>query len=332
MAKKIRWGVLSTARHAGRIVVPAIQESSSGHVAAVASRDAARARDFANRLGIPTSYGNYEALLADDTVDAVYIPLPNSHHKEWALRVAAAGKPCLCEKPLGLNTAEAAAMVRAFENAGLTFAEAFQWRHHPQAQRVRQMVRQGVIGEVQMINAGFTFMLDREGDIRWQPALGGGALYDVGCYPVALTRYMTGAEPIAVTAQAYWGETKADYRLVATLEFPGHVQATIYCGLTLPLRRYYEVIGTAGTLVVNRAYNPMGDQPGEVLHYHADTQLHDTIQLPAVNPYTAMVEDFNRALLENRPPLFPAEDAIGNMRAIDAIYNAARTGVRVLVG
>ena len=331
MAEKIRWGVLGTARHAGNTRVPAFHAAKSGDVVAVASRDAARARQFANEHSIPASYGTYEALLADPTIDAVYIPLPNHLHKEWAIRAAGAGKHCLCEKPLGLNAAEAEQMIRTFKSAGLTLAEAFQWRHHPQAQRVRQMLREGAIGELHVINAGFSFKLDWSGDIRAKPETGGGALYDIGCYPVALARYMTGQEPLAVTAQAHWAESGVDDRLATTLEFPGGVLATIYCAFTLPLRRFYEVIGSEGTLAVNYAYNPLGDRRGEVLHYHADWTLYDTIRLDAVNSYELMVEDFNRALLDQRPPLFPADDALGNMRAIDAIYQAARQGGTVPV-
>jgi xylose dehydrogenase (NAD/NADP) len=331
MADKIRWGVLGTARHAGNTLLPAFYAAKSGDVVAVASRDSARARQFANAHGIPASYGDYEALLADETIDAVYIPLPNHLHKEWAIRAAEAGKHCLCEKPLGLNAAEAEQMIQAFKAAGLTLAEAFQWRHHPQAQRVRQMLRDGAIGELRMINAGFTFMLNRPGDIRARPETGGGALYDVGCYPVSLARYMTGQEPLTATAQAHWSKSGVDDRLAATLEFPGGVLATIYCGLTLPLRRYYEVMGSEGTLAVNYAYNPLGDRRGEVLHYQDDWKLHNTIRLDAVNSYELLVEDFNRALLDQRPPLFPGNDALGNMRAIDAIYQAARQGGTVTV-
>jgi predicted dehydrogenase len=261
----------------------------------------------------------------------VYIPLPNSLHKEWAIHAAEAGKHVLCEKPLGLNAAEAEEMVAAFRKAGRKLAEAFQWRHHPQGQIVRDIVRGGALGDLRLIDAGFSFMLTRLDDVRWKPELGGGSLYDVGCYPIALARYVTGQEPLAVTAQAHWGDSGVDDRLVATLEFPGGVLAHINCGFTLPLRRYYEVVGTEGSVAVNRAYNPKEDHPGEVWRYDEDRELVDTIELGRLNSYTLMIDDFNAAILENRDPLFPGEDAILNMRVIDAIFRAAREGARVVI-
>jgi xylose dehydrogenase (NAD/NADP) len=326
---KIRWGVLSTSRHAANTWIPALKQSKQGQVRAVASRDETRARQYADANGIPNIHGSYEALLADPEIDAVYIPLPNGLHKPWAIRAAEAGKHTLCEKPLGLNAAQAEEMVAAFRKARLKFAEAFQWRHHPQGQTVRQMVREGAIGELRLIDGGFSFMLTRPDDVRWNPAQGGGSLYDVGCYPIALARYITGHEPLAVTAQAHWGDSGVDDLMVATMEFPGGVLAHINCGFTLPLRRYYEVVGTAGSLYVNQAYNPQGDAPGEVRRYGEDCALVETIRLEALNSYTLMIDDFNAAILEDRDPLFPAEDAILNMRVIDAIFRAAREGVRV---
>jgi xylose dehydrogenase (NAD/NADP) len=325
----IRWGVLSTSRHAAVTWIPALKHSKRGQVVAVASRDEIRAKPYADANGIPKIYGSYAALLADPEIDAVYIPLPNSLHKEWAIRAAEAGKHTLCEKPLSLNAAEAEEMVAAFRKARLKFAEAFQWRHHPQGQTVREMVREGAIGELRLIEGGFSFMLTRPDDIRWNPAQGGGSLYDVGCYPISLARYITGREPLAVTAQAHWGISGIDDRVVATMEFPGGVLAHINCGFTLPLRRYYEVVGSTGSLYVNRAYNPKEDALGEVRRYGEDRALVETIRLEALNSYTLIIDDFNAAILEDRDPLFPAEDAILNMRVIDAIFKAAREGGRV---
>jgi len=331
MTEFVRWGILGTSRHAAVSLMPAFRAAHNAEVIAVGSRSAESAARYAGEHGIPTGHGSYEELLADPSVDAVYIPLPNSLHREWAIRAADAGKHVLCEKPIGLDAAEAEDMVRTFRDAGLKLAEAFQWRHHPQGQLVRDKVVQGEIGDLRLIDAGFSFMLDDSPNIRAQQETGGGSLYDVGCYPVALARYVTRQEPLRVTAQAHWNEAGIDDVLVATLEFPGGVLAHINCGFTLPLRRYYEVVGTEGSLAVTRAYNPKNDYPGEVKHYGPDWELLDTIELGYVNSYTRMVEDFSEALLEHRDPLFPAEDAIGNMRVIDAIYQAARSGGTVTV-
>jgi len=332
MADKIRWGILSTSTHAAKTVIPAMQQAADTEVWAVGSRSEDSAREYADALGIPHAYGSYEALLADPQVQVVYIPLPNSLHKEWALRAAEAGKHVLCEKPLGIDAVEAEEMVRAFRAAGLKLAEAFQWRHHPQAQKVRALIDAGAIGTVRLIDAGFSFALEPGAqNIRWQPEVGGGALYDVGCYTVALTRYITRAEPRRVTAQAVWGATGVDDLLVGTLEFPGGVLATINCGFTLPFRRYFEVSGSEGSLVANRTYNPKGDFISEVVQLGEDRLPVQTFEVGAVNAYTRMIEEFSAAVRDDREPLFPAEDAIGNMRAIDALYRAARDGGTVEV-
>jgi xylose dehydrogenase (NAD/NADP) len=329
--RTIHWGVLSTSRHAANTWIPALKKSQHGVLSAVASRDMKRAQQYAGEHGFEKAYDSYEALLADPTIDAVYIPLPNSLHREWVLRAAEAGKHILCEKPLGLNAAEAQEMVDAANAAGVNLAEAFQWRHHPQAQKVRELVRSGSLGDLRLIDAGFSFMLTRPNDIRWNPEVGGGSLYDVGCYPVALARYIAEREPLTVTAQAHWGPSGVDDRLVATLEFSGGMLAHINCGFTLPLRRYYEVVGTLGSLAVNHAYNPLETAPSEVRRYGEDRELVETIQLKKLNSYTLMIDDFNAAVAEPRAPLFPGEDAIGNMRVIDAIYHAARHGGRAEV-
>ncbi|RPI95834.1 MAG: gfo/Idh/MocA family oxidoreductase, partial [Chloroflexi bacterium] len=215
--------------------------------------------------------------------------------------------------------------------AGIIFAETFQWRHHPQGQTSRDLVRAGRIGTLRLIEAGFSFMLDHPEDVRWDPAMGGGALYDVGCYPISLTRYITGQEPIAVTAQAHWGQTGVDDSVVATLEFPGDVLAVINCGFILPLRRYFEITGTEGSLHVNHAYNPKDDVAAEILRYGSDRELVETIPVGKHDSYTLMIEDFHDVVLDGREQPFPPEDAVRNMRVIDAIYAAAREGRRVTV-
>lgn len=331
MADYVRWGVLSTSGHAANTVIPAMKAAPSGRVMAVASRDAERARAYAATQGIPHSYGSYEALLADPDIDAVYIPLPNSLHREWTIRAAGAGKHVLCEKPLALNAAEAEEVVAACRQAGVKLAETFQWRHHPQTHRARALLREGVIGTLCLIEAGFTFPLTRSGDIRLRPELGGGALYDVGCYPIALARYMTGAEPLSVTAQATWTESGVDDLLVATLAFPGGVLAHINCSMSLVQRQYFELVGSKGALVVNRAYKPREDAPGEIVRSEDNRAPVETYTTPALNSYTLMAEDFNRAVLDGTEVPFPAEDAVLNMRVIDAVYQAARSGKRVAV-
>ena len=326
----IKWGILSTARHAENTWLPQAHKAPSGKVVAVASRDLNRAQQFAQENNIPHSFGSYEAMLADDNVDAVYIPLPNSMHKEWAIKTAQAGKHVMCEKPLGINAAEAEDIVAAFEGSNLKFTEAFQWRHGPQAQHLREIVRSGELGDLRFIDAGFSFFLDRDSNIRRNPELGGGALYDVGCYTITAARFITEAEPLAVTAQIHWGHTGVDELTVATLEFPNNVLAHINCSLMLPLRRYYEAVCRDGSVIVERAYNPNGME-NVVVQRGSDREVTKTHTLGTDNEYLLLVEDFNRAILDDRDPLYGGDDAIKNMKVIDAIFEAAETGKRVEV-
>lgn len=327
----VRWGIMGTARHAAKTWLPGLNASASGAIAAIASRSADRAQQFADEFGIPTAHGSYEDLLADDSIDAVYIPLPNHLHKEWSIKAAEAGKHVMCEKPVGLNAAEAKDMAAAFEGTGLKFAEAFQWRHHPQGQKVRELVSSGAIGELKLLKAGFSFPLERQEDVRWEPEMGGGALYDLGCYPISAVRYITGKEPLSATAHIEWGDRGVDTLVVATLAFPDGVLAHINCSFLLPLARYYTVCGADGTLTVNRAYNPTGDKPSQVSRLGPDREVVETYDIGQHNSYELMVEDFNRAIIDDTDPPFSGADAIKNMRVIDAIFEAARSGGTVAI-
>lgn len=327
----VRWGILSTSRHATKTWIPALAAAPSAELVAVASRDEERARAFAEAQGIPTAYGSYEALLAAGDIDAVYIPLPNHLHKPWTLRAAEAGKHVLCEKPLALNAAEAEEMVTACRAAGVHLMEAFQWRHHAQAHTVRSLVREGRIGALRMITASFSFTLTRPDDVRWRAEWGGGSLYDLGCYPVAVARFVVGAEPLSVTAQARW-RNGVDVSLVGTLRFPGDVLAHIDSSFEMPLRRFYDVIGAEGSLRVERAYNPTDAFRAQILHLGADREPLEAIDVGATNSYTRMIEDFSRAILEGHEPPYSGEDGVRNMRVIDALYHAAREGGTVEVG
>ncbi len=328
---KVRWGVIGTARHAANTWIPGLKATASGTLAAIASRSLKSAQKFAADHAIPEAYGSYEAMLDAPDIDAVYIPLPNNMHKEWAIRAAQAGKHVMCEKPLGLNAAEAEEMNAAFRAAGVKLTEAFQWRHHPQGKKVRELVQSGVIGDLRLIDAGFSFPLDREGDVRWDKALGGGALYDVGCYPISFARFITGQEPVTVTAHAEWSSTGVDTMTVATMQFPNGILAHINCAFVLPLRRYYTVVGATGSLTANRTYNPQGDRPARIIQLGADREPVETYDVGKHNSYTLLVEEFNRAIIDDREPEYPGEDAVKNMRVIDAIYRAAREGGTVTV-
>ncbi len=318
MTDQIRWGILSTANIGRKKVIPGIQRASNGVVAAVASRDYDRAATFAADLGIPRVYGSYEELLDDPDIDAIYNPLPNSHHAEWAIRCAETGKPMLCEKPLARDAAEAQTMVDAFAARDVLFAEAFMYRFHPQHQHVRRLIDSGAIGDLNTIQATFSFdITGREDDIRLQGDLAGGALMDIGCYCVNVMRFITGEEPEAVQAMARMGK-EVDEILTGLLAFPSGVMGHFDCGFRAIVTNTYEVRGPKGRIVVNTAFTPDWQQDTTIHHYHG--QEHEIITIPAVDQYQLMVEDFGDALLNSRPPRFHPQDAVQNMAVIDQLY------------
>ncbi len=320
MTEPIRWGVLSTAK-IGRIrVIPAIQKSETSTVVAVASRDIDRAKDLATELDIPIAYGTYEQLLDDPDIDAIYNPLPNSLHAEWAIRCAEAGKPMLCEKPLARDAAEAQRIVDTFAKRDILFAEAFMYRFHPQTQRVKQMLTEGAVGDIHIIQATFTFSVRSESNIRLSKSLAGGSLMDVGCYCVNVMRLMSGEEPDEVHAIARFGEV--DEKLSGVLSFPGGVLGHFDSSLRTHRSHTYEIRGSAGRIQVPTAFVPDHTTAPVIHHWTEDS--YQEIQIPAADQYQLMVEDFVEALRDQRPPRFQPQDAVNNMKVIDQLLEAAR--------
>lgn len=322
MTTMIRWGILSTARIGMTRLIPAIGEARNAEVAAVASRSLEKARTFASENGIPKAYGSYEELIASPDIDAIYIPLPNSQHAEWSIRCAEAGKPTLCEKPLAVTADEAQKMVDAFESRGVPFAEAFMYRFHPQHQRVRALIAEGAIGQMKMISASFTFPIRSEENIRLSAELAGGALMDVGCYCISAMRLLTGEEPEQVMATAAFGAASGvDEMISGVLRFPSGVIGHFDAGLRAFKVHTYEVRGTEGRLQLERAFNPEKDDT-IIRYWHGDDYREITVT--GDNQYTLMIEDFSDALLEGRPPRYPARDSVGNMRVIEQVLASAR--------
>ena len=318
---RLRWGVLSTAR-IGRKVIPGIAAAPNCEVVAIASRDERAARAAAEASGIPRAHGSYAALLADPDVDAVYVPLPNSLHVPWAIRALEAGKHVLCEKPLTRHPGDAEAAFDAAERAGRVLAEAFMWRHHPQALRLRELVGEGVVGRLRLVRAAFSFDIfgaDRPDDVRLQASLDGGGLMDVGCYCVSGMRLLAG-EPQAVSGRRIDGGDGVDVRFAGTLAFAGGVVGSFDCGLDMVARSELEVVGDAGSLFLadpwhSRAAGIELRRPGAA----------ETIEVPAADPYACELEDFAAAVRGERPHPFGRADAVGQARAIAALYRAAET-------
>ena len=315
---KVKWGIMSTAQIGENRVIPGIRDSASGEVVAVASRSLEKASEFAHRLAIPIAYGSYEELLASDEIDAIYCPLPTGMHKEWALKAAMAGKPLLCEKPICTNRKDAAEVFEAFEAANLLISEAYMYLFHPRNKQVRDMVNRGEIGELRSIETTFNVSIPRS-DIRYSKALGGGALLDLGCYCVGISRFVTGAEPLHVKALASIGaESGVDETMVGSLEFPNHVFSTFSCSMTTAMDCRYTVYGSEGFIRVG--YGGMIPWPGETytieLVKGGSTEV---LQIPDADHYSLMVEAFNKALLEGQKQVVPHSESLANLAVLDRL-------------
>lgn len=325
--RRVRWGVLGCAAIAVKKVIPAMQRSQRCDVVAIASRDADRAASAAEWLGVPRSYGSYDALLADPVIEAVYIPLPNHLHHDWTLRAAAAGKHVLCEKPLAVTAADAAAIVDGCRSAGVTLMEAFMYRVHPMWQRVHALVGDGAIGELWGVQSWFSYRnLDPE-NIRNIAAFGGGALLDIGCYPVNVARWMFAAEPSAVSAAVrYDSKFGTDVLTSAVLDFDGR-QATFTCSTQVEDDQRVHLIGTEGRLLVEIPFNIPPDRPTRILRATGgDPPVApdiEVIEIPTADPYAVQGDAFSAAIRDGVPVPTPPEDAIANLAVIERIFAAA---------
>jgi xylose dehydrogenase (NAD/NADP) len=320
----VRWGVLSTANIGRAAMNSAIQASTNGELVAVASRDAASAAEFAKTHGIPTAHGNYEALIDDERVDALYIPLPNSMHLEWTLRALEAGKHVLCEKPLGLTATECRDMQACADDNGVLLMEAFMYRFHPRIDRLLELIATGELGELRSIQAAFTFRLTQPDNIRLDPELGGGALLDVGCYCVNVSRTLAGAEPVEVQARARWTDRGVDDELNGTLFFEDGLVAQISCSLAQERRETVEVAGTDAWVRLPSSFLP-GTEPVDIELYRGRGHRED-ISVAGVDQYRTMVEHFGDCILNETPLRYTALEAASNLAVIEALYASARSG------
>ncbi len=331
MADVVRWGILGAANIASWQFVPAVRASRRGVLAAVAARDGARAAAFAAANGVARAVVGYEALLALPEIDAVYIGLPNSLHAPWTIAAARAGKHVLCEKPWASNAAEALSSVEACERAGVVHFEAFVYRCHPQTLRVRDWLAEGAVGTVRTVHATFHFRMPperRRVDIRMRADLAGGALMDVGCYPVSWLRFVFGEEPVAATASAVW-EAGVDSQLVGMLHFSGGRAGTLSGSFDSPGSLETRVVGTDGQIVVTQPYHPRA--PGATVTLRREGRPAETHEDARDEPpFLAAVEHFHDRILDGAPPLHPGRDALGNMAAIDALLASAREGGRTV--
>ncbi len=320
---RLRWGVLGGAAIAVGKVIPATQRSTRGEVLAIASRDGDRATALAESLGIARAYGSYEALLADPDVDAVYIPLPNHLHRTWTLRAAEAGKHVLCEKPLAVTAADAASMVDACRAAGVVLMEGFMYRFHPLWQRVHALVCRGTIGELWGVQARFAYRNIDPLDIRNVAAFGGGALLDIGCYPINVSRWLFDSEPTAVH-----GVVRRDPRFgtdvltSAVLDFGGR-HATFSCSTQLEPDQRVDLFGTQGRITVEIPFNIPPDRPTRILVAAGGdppvAPALDVISIDTADQYALQADAFAAAVLDGTPVPISPDDAVRNLAVIDEI-------------
>jgi predicted dehydrogenase len=327
--EKVRYGVLGVARIATVKVIPAMQAGQLSHIAGIASRDRDRAEEAARRLNIPRAYGSYDEMLDDPEIEAVYNPLPNHLHVPLSIRAAQAGKHVLCEKPIAMNTAEARELMAVRDRTGVIMGEAFMVQTHPQWLRAVELARAGRIGKLRAAMGSFGYFNSDPVNIRNVRAYGGGALMDIGCYPVKVSRLMFGEEPLRVSAAIVRDpEFDTDILTSATLEFPsGH--AVFTCGTQVAPNQSMQFTGTAGRLWLDIPFNAI---PGEISRLRIDdgSDLRGagvTVEeFAPCDQYTIQGDLFARAVRENVQPPVPLEDSVLNMAVIDALFRAADTG------
>ncbi|MFT3737027.1 MAG: Gfo/Idh/MocA family oxidoreductase [Rhodocyclaceae bacterium] len=313
MSTQVRWGILGYARIARLSAIPAIARAGNAELSAIASRDAAKLAECATQFPLARLHMTYDALLADPDVDAIYVPLPNSQHREWTIAALEAGKHVLCEKPIALTARQARDMGAAAKNANRLLMEAFMYRYTDRVRHVQAVLDSGELGAIRHVNASFRFLLDRENTIKEQAGLGGGALYDVGCYPINLLGLVT--EKLPVRCQAY-AEMKGgvDVNLSALLQYGDGMIANLHCGFNAHPYMHAEIIGTQGRLEIRDTFT---DAAGELyVHTPAGTR---SIAVAESDRYGAEFRDFSAAILEGRAPLLTLEESIRNMEVLDMI-------------
>jgi predicted dehydrogenase len=322
MTQKIRWGVLGVAKIATAKVIPAMQRGTLTEISAIASRDLGRARQAAASLGIPKACGSYEELIADPEIDAIYNPLPNNLHLSWSIKAAEAGKHVLCEKPITLSVEETKELIAARDRTGVKMGEAFMVHVHPQWLRTLQIVRSGEIGELSAFNCVFSYNNRDPRNIRNLPELGGGAIMDIGCYPIHTSRWIFGEEPRRVCAVIDRDPAFGTDRLTsAILDYPSG-QAVFTCSTQMTPYQRMTFFGTQGRVEVEIPVNAPSDQETRI--FVQTTQLR-TETFPVCDQYTLQGDAFSGAIVGENPVPVPLEDALGNMSVIEALFRSARS-------
>ncbi|HET9590738.1 MAG TPA: Gfo/Idh/MocA family oxidoreductase [Anaerolineales bacterium] len=319
--KVLNWGLLSTAR-INRALIPPLRASKRNRLLAVASRIQETADRYAQQWKIPRAHGSYEALLADPEIDVIYNSLPNSLHAGWTIKAIEAGKHVLCEKPLALSVDEVDAVQAAARRHGRVAAEAFMYRHHPQTLKVLDIVQRGSLGKLKMIRGSFNFVLSRQGDVRLDPALGGGSIWDIGCYPISYARTIVGEAPLEVFGWQVTGRTGIDETFVGQMRFAQDVHAQFDSSFAIPSHTFMEIVCSEGTLNIPNPFKP-GIEERIFLTHDSKT---DTIKIKGQELYSGEVEDMADAILLRHAPRVSLDDSRANVAVISALLESAHSG------
>ncbi len=331
MTERVKWGVLGNATIARVCVIPALQRSRNGRVHALATRCPQQAMPVVSENRIEHVYDSYEALLEDPEIEVVYVPLPNHLHHPWTLKALQAGKHVLCEKPLACNAREALEMAETASRAGLLLMEAFMYRFHPRSRNIRKMVAGGEIGEPRWVRSSFCFHIGEErltasDNPRMRPEMGGGALLDVGCYGVSVARWLLGAEPTRLQAQAVYHPSGVDVHFVGTLRFGDSRLATVEASFVSALQQTYAVAGTEASIEQpHNAFIPW-DKEALFTMRGKDQETGEDHVIPGADEYQLMVEHFSEAVSRQTALAFSPEESVHNMKVLDGLAEAARTG------
>jgi predicted dehydrogenase len=328
MSRKIRWGTLGCANIAIEQVLPAIRQGKHSEVYAIASRDPNKAKAVAEKLGIPVAYGSYEELLGDPDVEAVYIPLPNHLHVEWTIKAIVAGKHVLCEKPFAMTRQEALEAMNVAQKAQVKVGEAFMIRNHPQWIRIVEILQRGDIGEIGAIQGSFTYFNDDAANVRNIKDIGGGGLYDIGCYPIMAARMVLGVEPVRVCATASFDPNfKTDRVTSVLLEFPG-CTLSFMCATQLARYQSMQFHGTKGVLEVALPFNPSPDRDTEFILYDGSGIKADGIRtvIEGVDQYTLQADAFSRSIIQDTPVSVPLENALSMASVYETVFRSIKSG------
>lgn len=324
----LRLGILGTADIAVNRVIQCLEKSKKVDVCAISSREIGNAKVWADRLGIDVYYGSYEELLDSKEIDAVYIPLPNNLHCEWTIKALLKGKHVMCEKPLAVTCVEVRQMIKVSRERELVLMEGFMYRFHPRNQAVFEMSKNGTIGEIRAIESAFSYVLDNPSSYLMSRELGGGALYDVGCYCVNVSRLVTGSEPVEVYGTYNLTDSKVDLTFSARMRFSKGILSSFHVSMNEEPRFYYRVIGDRGLIEVPWAFVSFGKQTHLILQKN---EKQEKTQFKAADEYRLEFEHFADSVLNNKPLLYNIEDSLKNVYVLEALMKSAQKGKPVRV-